>query len=406
LFIGAGILGLCSGFLVSRFADLPPHYNLGLIYLPSLLAVASGLGVQRFVNEVGFRPWIVHTLLVLAAGMIGVGTYAAGPTIAPFAAMFFIWLALVAWALLEWRAALAHLALSGAVFGWLLVILKPSSAPGARWILLIGTCLTTGVVVDRLVRALTSIAESEAHTRAEIERTAALLDEASRHKSEFLASMSHELRTPLNAVIGFSDVLLTQHFGELNDDQRGYVDDIRSSGAHLLELINDVLDLSKVEAGRLDIESRWFALGDTVVSAANLLRPRAAAAQLELGFDVSPDAAEAFGDERRIKQVLVNLLTNAVKFTPPGGSVDVVARRQDHCVVVAVSDTGVGIAPEDQTRVFDDFHQVGESALAQEGSGLGLALAKRFLDLHGGEIWVESTPGEGSTFSFRLPLPA
>jgi signal transduction histidine kinase len=218
--------------------------------------------------------------------------------------------------------------------------------------------------------------------------------------------MSHELRTPLNAVIGFAEVLGGQHFGDLNERQVEYVEDIRGAGKHLLALINDVLDLAKVEAGRMDIQPHWFSLTESAVAAANLVGPRAQTGQLTVRIDISPDASEAFGDQRRIQQVLVNLLTNAVKFTPPGGVIDLVARAPDDGTVVEVHDTGVGISEADQARVFDDFQQVGAPDRTQEGTGLGLALTKRFLDLHGGDIWVRSELGVGSTFGFRLPVPA
>jgi signal transduction histidine kinase len=232
------------------------------------------------------------------------------------------------------------------------------------------------------------------------------MEAASRHKSEFLANMSHELRTPLNAVIGFAEVLGGQHFGDLNERQREYVEDIRGAGRQLLALINDVLDLAKVEAGRMDIEPHWFSLEESATAALNLVRRQADAGQLTVRMDITPDAVDAYGDQRRIQQVLVNLLTNAVKFTPPGGAIELVARASADGTVVEVHDTGVGISPADQARVFDDFQQVGAPDRTQEGTGLGLALTKRFLDLHGGDIWVRSELGIGSTFGFRLPVPA
>jgi signal transduction histidine kinase len=263
--------------------------------------------------------------------------------------------------------------------------------------------VATGVIVDALLRRVVEIAVAEGEARAATELARAQLEAASRHKSEFLASMSHELRTPLNAVLGFSDVLLSRTAGELNDDQAEFVADIRASGAHLLELINDVLDLSKVEAGRLEVDRRTFALGEVIAAAANLVRPRAEAGRIAVVVDVAPSAAEAYGDERRVKQVLVNLLGNAVKFTPPGGRIAVRAWADEAGSHVAVADDGVGIAPEDQAAIFDDFAQVGDAALAREGTGLGLALARRLLELHGGAIAVESALGVGSTFTVTLP---
>jgi signal transduction histidine kinase len=228
------------------------------------------------------------------------------------------------------------------------------------------------------------------------------LDDASKHKSEFLANMSHELRTPLNAVIGFSEVLEGRIFGELNHKQAEYVSDIHTSGRHLLTLINDILDLSKIEAGRMDLQVTPFLFADVVQNSVSLLRERATRQGIALGFEVSDNVGVVEGDERMIKQVLFNLLTNALKFTPSGGHVDVSVHGDGGDVVVSVHDDGVGIAPADQARIFEEFQQVGSSHL-QEGTGLGLAISRRFVELHGGHLWVESAPGTGSTFTFTIP---
>jgi signal transduction histidine kinase len=230
------------------------------------------------------------------------------------------------------------------------------------------------------------------------------LETASRHKSEFLASMSHELRTPLNAIIGFSEVLHERMFGELNAKQAEYIDDIMASGRHLLSLINDILDLSKVEAGRMELELTRFDLPLTLQNALTLVSERATRHEVALGLRVDAQVGPVVGDERKIRQVLLNLLSNAVKFTPAGGRVEMTAMPGDGRVEVAVSDTGVGIAPEDQTAIFEEFRQVGsDHARKREGTGLGLALAKKFVELHGGTIWVKSQVGQGSTFTFTLP---
>jgi len=230
------------------------------------------------------------------------------------------------------------------------------------------------------------------------------LEAANRHKSEFLANMSHELRTPLNAVIGFSDVLLERTFGEMNDKQEQYIGIIQSSGRHLLSLINDILDLSKIEAGRMELELSQFDVEMAVDNTVTLVRDRAARHDLTLTVEVEPDLPPAVGDERKIKQILLNLLSNAVKFTPDGGRIGVRAGRTDGGIEVAVTDTGVGIAPEDQAAIFEEFRQVGSDYVRKrEGTGLGLALTRRFVELHGGQVRVESELGKGSTFTFTLP---
>jgi signal transduction histidine kinase len=236
----------------------------------------------------------------------------------------------------------------------------------------------------------------------QLERLYRELETVSRHKSEFLANMSHELRTPLNAVIGFSEVLQDRLFGDLNDKQAEYVGDIHSSGRHLLSLINDILDLSKVEAGRMDLRLTMFALSDVLENAVALARERATRQGTSLQLDVDPSAGAVDADERKIKQVLFNLLTNALKFTARGGHVAVTARGDGDVVLVSVSDDGIGIAAADHARIFEEFQQVGPSQV-QEGTGLGLALSRSFVELHGGRLWVESEPGKGSTFRFTLP---
>jgi signal transduction histidine kinase len=228
------------------------------------------------------------------------------------------------------------------------------------------------------------------------------VETASRHKSEFLANMSHELRTPLNAVIGFSEVLQDRLFGDLNEKQAEYVADIHTSGRHLLALINDILDLSKIEAGRMELQVSSFALSEVLQNSVALLRERAMRQGISLGLEVDPSAGVIEADERKLKQVLFNLLTNALKFTARGGHIDVSARGDGDEVLVSVRDDGIGIAAADRARIFEEFQQVGQSQL-QEGTGLGLALSRRFVELHGGRLRVESQLGKGSTFTFTLP---
>jgi signal transduction histidine kinase/putative methionine-R-sulfoxide reductase with GAF domain len=248
------------------------------------------------------------------------------------------------------------------------------------------------------------IAIQNARLVGEIQQKSQELEVANKHKSAFLASMSHELRTPLNAIIGFSEVLLARLFGELNEKQEDYLKDIHTSGKHLLNLINDVLDLSKVEAGRMDLEPSQFDLPTALNDAMTLIRERAMKHGIQLGLEVEPELGQITADERKFKQILLNLLSNAVKFTPDGGRVDVRASRVPHAVEIAVSDTGIGIAPADQEAVFEEFRQVGTDYMSkQEGTGLGLALTRRFVELHGGRIWLESEVGKGSTFHFTIP---
>jgi signal transduction histidine kinase len=238
----------------------------------------------------------------------------------------------------------------------------------------------------------------------ELERLYQELETVSQHKSDFLANMSHELRTPLNAIIGFSEVLREQMFGELNEQQREYVDDVIEAGHHLLSLINDVLDLAKVEAGRMELALAAVSLPQALKSGLTMHGERASRAGIALGLRVEPDEIVIQADERKLRQVVFNLLSNAMKFTPPGGRIDVSAHMTDGTVEVSVSDTGSGIAPEDQELIFEEFQQARGGSHDQDGTGLGLPLSRKFIELHGGRLWVESAPGAGSTFRFTLPV--
>jgi len=230
---------------------------------------------------------------------------------------------------------------------------------------------------------------------------------ASRHKSEFLANMSHELRTPLNAIIGFSEVLREEMFGPLNESQRQHVGDVLEAGQHLLLLINDILDLAKVEAGQMELTPVEVSVLETLESGVTMHQDRATRNEIAFNLSVEPDVGFVRADERKVRQVVFNLLSNAVKFTPSGGRIDVSARRHDGVVEIAVADTGAGIAPADQGRIFEEFQQArGTADGAIEGTGLGLALSKRFVELHGGRLWVQSELGAGSTFRFTLPAEA
>ncbi len=273
---------------------------------------------------------------------------------------------------------------------------------------LVVTRRTPGAFTPEIVEILktfatqSALAIQNARLFHELERKSRQLEVASQHKSEFLANMSHELRTPLNAIIGFSEVLAERMFGDLNEKQEEYLKDIHASGQHLLSLINDILDLSKVEAGRMELAD--FHLPQAIDNALVLVRERARRRGITLEQSIDPRLGAIHGDERKIKQVLLNLLSNAIKFTPEGGRVGVRAAPVDQHVEVAISDTGVGIAPDDHEAVFEEFRQVGAAEKRAEGTGLGLALTRKFIELHGGGISVKSQVGAGSTFTFTLPV--
>jgi signal transduction histidine kinase len=230
------------------------------------------------------------------------------------------------------------------------------------------------------------------------------LEIESRHKSQFLANMSHELRTPLNAVLGYTELVLDRVYGDIPDRMGGVMERVQVNGRHLLGLINDVLDLAKIEAGQLTLEMARYSMKDVVEGVLDAVEPLAREKRIALRGEISPGLPPGCGDERRVAQVLLNLVGNAIKFTD-AGEVSVRATVADGSLLVAVKDTGSGISEADQRRIFDEFQQADSSSVRRKGgTGLGLSIAKRIIEMHGGCIWVESTLGEGSSFSFTLPV--
>ncbi|MBA7665596.1 Non-motile and phage-resistance protein [subsurface metagenome] len=256
--------------------------------------------------------------------------------------------------------------------------------------------------LEELVKERTSVLEQRSHELAD---TNLRIEEANRHKSQFLANMSHELRTPLNSILGFSEVLQDRMFGEMNEKQEEYVNYIMESGQHLLSLINDILDLSKVEAGMLEMEPAEVRLGDLLQNSLTMVKENALKYGVELILKLENEIPEIYADERMVKQVVFNLLSNAIKFTPDGGKVGIEAVKEGEDIRVTVWDTGIGIKEEDKGKLFKEFQQLdGGVDKKYQGTGLGLALSKRLVEMHGGRIWVESEPGEGSRFSFTLSI--
>jgi signal transduction histidine kinase/CheY-like chemotaxis protein len=295
--------------------------------------------------------------------------------------------------------------------GWRSLLAVPMLREGRIVGALVVRRRQTGAFGDEIADLLETFASQSAlalvnaRLYRELERKSAELEVASRHKSEFLASMSHELRTPLNAVLGFSEVLLERMFGEINERQEEYLRDIWGSGKHLLELLNEILDLSKVEAGRMELEVSEVDVKRALEYGTALVRERASAHHIGVSIDCDEDVRTVRTDELRFKQVVVNLLSNAVKFTPDGGSVLARARIVGDQLVVSVADSGIGVQAADRERIFESFQQGGRGPSSEEGTGLGLTLSRRIVELFGGRLWLESAVGEGSTFSFSVPLP-
>jgi signal transduction histidine kinase len=248
------------------------------------------------------------------------------------------------------------------------------------------------------------VAIQNARLFREIEEKGRELEVASKHKSQFLANMSHELRTPLNAILGYTELILDSIYGDVPEKAHAVLQRVQVNGRHLLGLINDVLDLSKIEAGQLTLSLGDYSLGDVVNGVVAAVEPLAAEKRLAFRAEVAPGLPSGRGDERRLSQVLLNLVGNAIKFTDKG-EVKIAASAADGSFTVAVRDTGPGIAASDQAKIFEEFQQADNSSTRQKGgTGLGLAIAKRIIEMHGGRLWVESSLGEGSTFSFTVPV--
>lgn len=266
---------------------------------------------------------------------------------------------------------------------------------------------------ERLLRELD--AKVTART-TELREAVLLAESTNKAKSEFLANMSHELRTPLNAIIGFSEALLSGVYGPVDERHRGYLNDIFVSGENLLSLINDILDLSKIESGAIQIEPRKFSLHELIRSSAGIFREKMTRHNIRLEYGLGDAPDEIVADQRKVKQIMVNLISNAMKFTPDGGSIRIAAREvpgggrgegeaAGRSLEVSVEDTGIGIAQEDIPKLFQSFQQL-ESPYQKKygGTGLGLFLTKRLVEMHGGRIWVESERGKGAKFTFSIPM--
>jgi signal transduction histidine kinase len=320
--------------------------------------------------------------------------------------LLYVWDVVTTFALWSRRRGLTQLLIIAVAYG-VVVMVQPHDGLGAvRWVAVVGMITITGGVVNWLAEKLRTLVRAERAVRITSEALSARLAAASQHKSDFLAGMSHELRTPLNGIIGFSDVLLDPAITTLADNQRAYVADIAAAGRHLLALINDILDLAKLQAGQLQLHPEPVVVPALVEEAFAAVAAEAAARHVTLESDAPADLPLITGDPARLEQAIGKLLANAVHFTGAGGLVRVRAASVDDTLEVSVRDTGIGIAADEREQIFEAFHQGSSARDSSQGAGLGLALARGLVDLHGGEITVDTRPRQGSTFTMRLPLDA
>jgi signal transduction histidine kinase len=396
-----GLLGLLGTALMVLGDATPSGYHPLAIGLLSLVVVATaGLGRRR---PALFSPARLVLILPLGVAALTVGAFLAGPAFAPLISMGFLWCA-SSITYLPRRTVIALMAWVGLLYAALLVFQSGHFEPVVRWLITVGLMVTTALQWTLLVDRSRRLAQGEQAARAEAEQARAQLELASEQKTRFLARMSHELRTPLNAIIGFSEVLARRSFGELNPKQAEYVRDVVDSGQHLLALVDDLLDLAKVETGTLELDASRIDLGELLSSSVALFKEQAGRQSVILDLDLDPHLPTVEADARKLKQVVFNLLANAVRFTPAGGQVTMAARGHGNRVRFSVTDTGPGIAAEDRETIFEEYHQGAPAGEDRSGTGLGLPLARRLVDLHGGRLWLESEPSLGSTFTVELPV--
>jgi len=411
--------GLLAAAQVLRLRERAPRWNLAMLLVAALFFVPLLFYRNDDSAESLFALLFVSACLLM--DVVGMGAswrvWRLGHRVGLLVSLPFV-IDLLVWGPTNYLGVLAIHFRAGDFEAWRaplwLGFLANASFPPIYVIGMVGRAVAHLRSTQRLREDAVRLAEQEAraHAEAELQRSLvraqsearAAADAANQAKSEFLANMSHELRTPLNAIIGFSEVLSERMFGEINEKQAEYLADIQESGRHLLSLINDILDLSKIEAGRMELEPSDFDLPSAIEHSLTLVRERAQRRGIGLWHTVDERLGMIHADERKLKQVLLNLLSNALKFTPEGGRIDVRAALRDGVAEVSVTDTGIGISPEDQEAVFEEFRQVGTASKKVEGTGLGLAISKKFIELHGGKIWVTSQVGTGSTFAFTLPL--
>lgn len=349
----------------------------------------------------GWAPPVVALDLTLVGAMVLLAVVGAhGGQIVVHLPAIYVMLGTATFMIRPLRASLRHMVFIGASWAYALGLGDPISAPLTRWVAVMAAVLVSGLFVRWLVERVTDLATAEHASRQDVERSTRELERQSHEKSEFLARMSHELRTPLNVVVGFAEVLRDGLGGPLTERQRNHVEDIAGSGRDLLFLVDELLDVSKVEAGEMDLAIVRTDLTEVVLGAEALLQGRARDAGVALVVRRPSGPVVADADPLRIRQVVWNLVGNALKFTPRGGSVVVTVEGDERHVRVHVRDSGPGISPEEQDRIFELYVQ---GATAGEGSGIGLALSRRFVHAHGGRLWLESRPGDGSTFSFEIP---
>jgi signal transduction histidine kinase len=388
-------IGLLSGVLEL----LPLDHDEWWLAL-ALAVGAIGFGVL-LVRRPGVLPLSILDALLVGTDALLVVVCKYVPALQVAFPSIYLMIGCVLFALRSWRAIVGHLLVVGASYAGVLYVSPTGFAPASHWCALMIVTVAMGQLVRWLVATIGGLAADERVARSQAEAATAELERQNQAKNTFLARMSHELRTPLNAVLGFADLLRDPLSGPLNPAQQEYAGDISSSTRHLVTLVDDVLDLADVEGGSPRLALAPLDIGSVIEDSLAMLRDRAAAKQLRLSADVEPGISGVVADQTRLRQVVLNLVANAIQYTPDRGRVDVRAWTTKGRVNVAVSDTGIGVAPKDRERVFEEY---GQSPGTTGGTGLGLPLARRFVELHGGRLSMHERAGGGSVFEFDIPI--
>ncbi|HLY32969.1 MAG TPA: ATP-binding protein [Jatrophihabitantaceae bacterium] len=397
-----GRAGVALGVLLFSLVLIPSSSQSPRWVLLSAAVLALGAGAVLLVLRRPPPMVLLDALLVVADGLlVGVASYN-GPQQSAFPGVYLV-IGTIIFAARRWTVVAFHTALLGASYAGVLAVGPAHQEVAARWWIVMMIIVVVGVFVRWLVSTVTGLAVAEHAARELAESATHELERESEARTHFLARMSHELRTPLNVVLGFADLLGSQAVGPLNDKQLDYVRDVGDSARHLVALVDDALDLDHVERGDVRLSIENFDLATMLADSVVMVRDTAYAKQVEIVMDAPAHVGVMAGDRMKIRQVVVNLLANAVRFTPPGGRIEVRAFARANRVHVEVDDTGPGVAPADRDRIFEEY---GQAEGADGGTGLGLTLAKRFVELHGGSIWMQNRPGGGSSFRFWVPRVA
>jgi signal transduction histidine kinase len=402
--VGAWLAWVAAGLelAVAVTTPLPTSTRLGILGVAAANAVTAALVWRRQdrIRLTGIDTWGAVGALLISGGVYYSGSFV---TMVP---LVYGWAPMVAFALWgRWRA-VGHVAFIGVCFAVVLVLRDDLVERVNLWLTIMLVITFNGAIVDWLTRRLRHLVVTEQAARRTAEQVRADLAATTAHKRDFLANTSHELRTPLNAIVGFADLLHSEAAGPLDDRQKAYVDDIRAAARRLQTIIDDVLDLAKLEAGQLRIAPELVAVRPMLELVAD--RARAQGDGVTVKVEVDPDAEFVTADVHRLEQVLTNLAINGVKFTPAGGSVTLAAHCTDAAARIVVTDTGIGIVAEQHDRIFQPFHQGTRmiDGKLPEGTGVGLSLAKSLIELHGGRITLQSEPDRGATFTVELPTHA